>query len=716
MNLSQKCKKNRKKLKKILYYLVTIKNYWRKKMRIIDIEVKSGKYNIYLEKNFSPKLNEYIEKYEKVLIITDDIVENLHLKKFMENLSISADRLSYYAVTNGEKSKTSMVAEKIYDFLIENEFYRNSLIITLGGGVVCDLGGYVASTYMRGVDFIQVPTTLLAQVDASIGGKVAINHKKTKNIIGCFYQPKAVFISIDFLKTLEKKHFKSGVAEMVKHSLICENEEYFNFLSRYCEEIECLNERYIEEAIEESCKIKKSVVEKDEKETGDRVFLNLGHTYAHALESIYALEGVSHGEAVAKGIIFELQLFKYLEEDLSIAKEIENKINNIKMIFEKFQIDCKPVYVENKALIGYLKKDKKNSNNGVTFIKFNDFGKLEVRKITEDKIEEFNLKIKDENNRFIKAVIDVGSNSTRIFISEVETIQDSSGNNRIKIINSLYKWVEITSLGKGVTKDKVLNREAMDRTFNCIKWYKEKALKYGASKIEAYATSAVRDAKNREEFMKEIQEIGVDIQCIEGEIEAKLSFIGISSIYPKREIGIIDIGGGSTEISIGMDDRIDYSASYNVGAVRVTEMFFQSINSNGEIVEDYSDETIKKAKDWLKEEFSYLKKFEELDFTLLGVAGTVSKQVTILEKMDVYDVKVVDRYVLSLDNIKENYRMLIGKSLEERKHLPGLEPKRAEYVIAGTLILIVLLEDILKKDKIIFSEIDNLEGSIIYFS
>lgn len=689
-------------------------------MKVIELEVHSGKYNIYISNNYFQEIKKYTKGYNKVLIISDDKVGPIYINDFVEKISENTEgansNIYYYEIPNGENSKSYNNVEKIYDYLIENEFYRNSLIITLGGGVVCDLGGYIAATYMRGIDFIQVPTTLLAQVDASIGGKVAINHKKYKNIIGSFYQPKAVFISSKFLKTLELDHFKSGMVEIIKHSLISKNRDYFYYLLENFRSIEELENEYIEKIIELSCEIKKGIVEKDEKETGDRAFLNLGHTYAHALETIYNLEGISHGEAVAKGIIFELELFKYLEKDSNQIEKIENNLEEIKGIFEAFKIDWKQIYLENKILISHLKKDKKNSNSGITFIKFKNFGDLEMVKIIDNKVEEFNTKLKEKENRFIKAVIDVGSNSTRLFISEVEKTIDETGKYSLKIIKSLHKWVEITSLGKGVNQSKMLNDEAIERTFRCIEDYKEKASQYGAAQVEAYATSAVRDSKNKNEFLDKISNIGINIKCIPGETEAKLSFIGISSVYHSEEIGIIDIGGGSTEISIGMNERIDYSGSYNVGAVRVTEMFFQKSDESGNIIEDYTKEKVEEAREWIKEQFLPLNEYRDKEFTLLGVAGTVSKQVTILEKMDVYDSNKIDGYLLSLKNIKDNYEMLVGKSLEERKHLPGLEPKRAEYVIAGTLILLTLLEDVFKKNKIIFSEVDNLEGSTIYFN
>lgn len=667
-------------------------------MRELNVKTSVGSYNIFInDKNFE-KLKEMVSKYSKILILTNKTVGSLYgeiIKKALEDFQIF-----YIEIENGEKHKNYKSAEEVYDFLIENHFYRDSLIITLGGGVICDLGGYIAATYMRGIDFLQIPTTLLAQVDASIGGKVAINYKNIKNIVGAFYPPKGVFIDPQFLKTLPEREFKSGMVEVIKHALLSKNENEISFLENRSEEIKKMNLDILEEMIEHSCAVKKEYVEVDEHEKGVRAFLNLGHTYGHTLESIYHLKNITHGEGVAKGIIFEMDLFS----------ENNRLRERVLKLFERYEIDCFPVYINENTLIKNMKKDKKNIDNKLTFINLKEIGEAQSKKIEVEKVIELNDKFKESYRKEIKAVIDVGTNSTRLFISEVEKNQ-----NEIKIVKSIYKWVEITSLGKGLNEKKILTEAAMKRTLDVIEEFYKKGINYGATSVEAYATSAVRDAKNREDFMKKVRDIGVNIQCISGEMEAKLPFIGIASIHREKKIGIIDIGGGSTEISIGKNESIELSKSFNVGAVRVTEMFFQKIKNDGSIEENYNFEKVKEATEWIKSQFQPLKEFKDKDFILLGVAGTVSKQVTILEKMDVYDSKKIDRYPLTLKNIEDNYELLLGKTLEERMKLPGLEPKRAEYVIAGTLILKLLMSEIFEKDKIIFSEVDNLEGSVIHF-
>ena len=187
--------------------------------------------------------------------------------------------------------------------MIDNEFSRKSVVVSLGGGVVCDMGGYIASTYMRGIEFIQVPTSLLAQVDASVGGKVAINHIKCKNMIGTFKQPYKVIIDIEFLKTLETKEFKSGMGELLKHSFLTKNKDYLSYIEENIENIKKYRNDVLEKIVEESIKVKKYFVDIDPYEKKERAFLNLGHTYAHALESFFDYKVYTHGEAVSKGII-----------------------------------------------------------------------------------------------------------------------------------------------------------------------------------------------------------------------------------------------------------------------------------------------------------------------------------------------------------------------------------------------------------------------------
>ncbi|MGL4688123.1 MAG: 3-dehydroquinate synthase [Fusobacteriaceae bacterium] len=671
-------------------------------MEILNISLKDENYNIYIGPNSIVKLKEYIEKYDSILLLSNDKVGMLYKKNILSLIPLG----KYFQLPDGEEYKDYNSIEKIYDFMEENNFYRNSLIISLGGGVICDIGGYVASSYMRGIDFIQIPTSLLAQVDASIGGKVAINHRNSKNLIGAFYQPKAVIIDTNFLKTLDKKEFISGMGEVIKHSLIKDNRDYFDFLNVNSDKILDLNEELLIKMIKYSCEIKKYIVEHDEKENGIRSILNFGHTYGHALESIYKFKNIPHGEGVAKGILFEIELGEYTNKNnetiltplLKIKKEIIN-------IFEKYKINPLPVYIKDNILINSMKKDKKNSTLGLTFISFKNFGQLASITLKEENIIKFNNIFCNKVNPKIKAVLDIGTNSVRVFISE--TIINEHSKNSIfknKITKSLFKGIEITSLGQGVNSSNCLSSEAMERTVKAIIKFKEIALSYGATEIEAFATSAVRDATNREDFMTTVRNHDINIRCISGEIEATLSFTGLSEVFSEDKIAVLDIGGGSTEISIGENGSVEFLKSFNVGAVRATEKFFPT--------QDYSDENIQKCSQWLKEGFSSLYDISLLNFTLIGVAATVTTHVTIFEKMQIYNGEKINLFNLTKEIIENNLTLLKNKTLEERKNIIGLESKRAEFIIAGTLILLFIMK-ILNKDNIIVSEVDNLEGATI---
>ena len=297
----------------------------------------------------------------------------------------------------------------------------------------------------------------------------------------------------------------------------------------------------------------------------------------------------------------------------------------------------------------------------------------------------------------IKGVIDIGTNSCRLFIAELENTSEGK-----KIKRELVKNVEIVKLGEGVNKTHNLNPNAIKRTLDCLKKYKEKASSYGVENIRAFATSAVRDAENREVFLQEVSKLGIKIECISGKTEATLNFLGNSLIFKDR-ILVVDIGGGSTEFTLGKDKTIDFIQSINIGAVRATEKFFSD--------NDYSEEKIEKCRSWIRKNLEILKTIKDRDFKLIGVAGTATTQISVRDKMEIYDSSKVHMATLTLDELKENLSLFLSKNFEERKKIVGLEEKRADVIIAGTLILLTILEE-LNQDKIIISESDNLSGAI----
>ena len=297
----------------------------------------------------------------------------------------------------------------------------------------------------------------------------------------------------------------------------------------------------------------------------------------------------------------------------------------------------------------------------------------------------------------IKGVIDIGTNSCRLFIAELENTSEGK-----KIKRELVKDVEIVKLGEGVNKTHNLNPNAIKRTLDCLKKYKEKASSYGVENIRAFATSAVRDAENREVFLQEVSKLGIKIECISGKTEATLNFLGNSLVFKER-ILVVDIGGGSTEFTLGKDKTIDFIQSINIGAVRATEKFFSD--------NDYSEEKIEKCKAWIRKNLEILKTIKDRDFKLIGVAGTATTQISVRDKMEIYDSSKVHMATLTLDELKENLSLFLSKNFEERKKIVGLEEKRADVIIAGTLILLTILEE-LNQEQIIISESDNLSGAI----
>lgn len=660
-------------------------------MKKINIEVTSTQYEILLGNNIIPEINSYLTDYDKVLILSNEDIASLYFSKVKSEIKNKAN-LHFFTIPEGENYKNLETVMSIYDYMVENDFSRKSVIVSLGGGVICDIGGFTAATYMRGIDFIQIPTSLLAQVDASIGGKTGVDHPKGKNLIGAFKQPRLVLIDIQFLSTLPKEQFSSGMAEVIKYSLITynKNTDFFKFLQCEKENIVNLDPDTLIKMIKTSCTIKKYFVENDEFEKGERALLNLGHTYGHALEKLFKFNNITHGEGIAKGIIFEFELSENINK-------IENtlKISALNL-FNLYGINPYPIYYPEALLVEVLKKDKKNSFGKINFILFNKNYSLYKESVDLKNIYYVNNLFK---NRFIKGIIDIGTNSCRLFLAQI-LVSD----NNISIEKEIIKLVEIVKLGEDVNKNHYLKEEAIKRTLKCLKKYKKIAESYGVFKIDAFATSATRDSQNRDLFLEKVKKLGIDIKCISGENEAVLNFKGNSIVFDSQ-ILVVDIGGGSTEFTLGTHTHdIKFMKSFNVGAVRATELFFKEQN--------YSSQNIDVCIRWVKENLHELNNIKNEKFNLIGVAGTVTTQVSVLKKMKIYDSKKVHLTVISLEDIKNNLDLFLSKNLEERKKIVGLEEKRADVIIAGTIILQTIMK-LLNCQTITVSESDNLNGAMI---
>ena len=652
--------------------------------------------DIYVGSNIISILNDYTKDFDKILIFSNETIVDLYFEKFKSTLN-EKDKIFYFAIKDGEEYKNIESILPVYDFMLENNFSRKSLVISLGGGVICDMGGYISATYMRGIEFIQVPTSLLAQVDASVGGKVAINHPKCKNMIGSFKNPYRVIIDVEFLKTLPKREFKSGMGELLKHSFLTKDKSYLGYIENNVEKIKNLDNKVLENIVEQSIRIKKHYVDIDPFEKGERTFLNLGHTYAHALESFFDYKAFTHGEAVAKGVIFDLEL-----------SLLRGKINNeylerAKNIFKLFNIDTDLIYLPSDKFISLMKKDKKTSFSKIITILLDSEGHLCKTEIKEDEI----IKIVDKyKNNFLRASIDIGTNSCRLFIAEV--LKD---NKNITFKKEIYKDLEIVKLGEDVNKNKFLKEEAIERTLKCLKKYREIVDKYSMEEknIICFATSATRDANNSDYFIKKVyDETKIKINCISGDEEAYINFKGVISSFDKNfkeNILVFDIGGGSTEFTLGNINGIKKEISLNIGSVRITEKFFLD---NG--IYNYCEENRIKAKEWVKENLKELKDFKNENFTLIGVAGTTTTQVSVREKMEVYDSEKIHLSSLTSKEINDNLNLFI-KNINKQE-IKGLDPKRKDIIIGGTIILKEILE-YFEKDFVIVSENDNLMGAIL---
>ncbi len=283
-------------------------------------------------------------------IITDDIVYKIYKDKIQQEFSRESLNYKFLVIKHGEKSKRFKTFKTISNKMLKSGFDRQSCIIAFGGGVVGDLAGYVAGTYMRGIPFIQIPTTLLAQVDSSIGGKVAVDLKHGKNSTGLFYQPLKVIIDIDFLNTLPETEFNNGMIEVIKHGII-RNEKYFRFIEDNLEKIRNRDTETLIQLIYGSCLIKGDVVQKDEKEKDLRRILNFGHTIGHALEVIKHYK-IKHGFAVGFGMIKESEISNKL------GYLSENDLTRQRTILEA--VGIKPIKYNKQKLLNMIKNDKKN--------------------------------------------------------------------------------------------------------------------------------------------------------------------------------------------------------------------------------------------------------------------------------------------------------------------------------------------------------------------
>lgn len=338
----------------------------------------STAYDILIDKGILDKAGEFIKSVKptgKCAVITDDNVDRLYGERVMNSLNGADIDARKFVFPHGEISKNHSTLLKIYDYLAENGFTRSDYIAALGGGVVGDTAGFAAATYMRGIDFVQIPTTVVAQSDSSVGGKTAVDISAGKNLVGAFHQPRLVIADTETLSTLTPEFFADGMAEVIKHGMI-KSRELFELLSSSDVKANLV------EIMKQNVSIKGKVVENDECEKHERMLLNFGHTLGHALEKFYNFSGLTHGYAVAIG----MSTFTHIAERRGMCKSgVADKLDALLTKCGLPLTDPAPTYELFKLSLG----DKKHLANGMNIVICSDIGKSEIVRMSVDEYEKF---------------------------------------------------------------------------------------------------------------------------------------------------------------------------------------------------------------------------------------------------------------------------------------------------------------------------------------
>lgn len=337
----------------------------------LQVHLEDRTYPIYIGEDLLARdLIKHHISGQQVFIVTNTTVAPLYLEKLKVHFhELQCDQI---ILPDGEVYKTLETVSLIFDALISKKHRRNTTLIALGGGVVGDMTGFAAACYQRGVDFIQVPTTLLSQVDAAIGGKTAVNHPKGKNMIGAFHQPRAVLIDIATLRTLSDREFSCGLAEIIKAALICD-EDFFGWLEDHLPQMLSKDQHALIHAIKAACAIKAKIVASDERDANIRALLNLGHTFAHALERRFSFKEWLHGEAVAMGLVLATD---YSRRIGWVDDKTLDRVKNI-LTIAKLPIRL-PNSVATKQLVECMNMDKKKDTSDLKLVLLKEIGRAVV--------------------------------------------------------------------------------------------------------------------------------------------------------------------------------------------------------------------------------------------------------------------------------------------------------------------------------------------------
>ncbi len=339
-------------------------------------------YDIVLEPDFGRLKDEVISlgtASKKLCIVSDSNVAGLYGQEVLEILSGCSRETVLFVFPAGEEHKNLDTVKNLYEFLIQNKFERGDMLVALGGGVTGDLCGFAAATYLRGISFIQIPTTLLSQVDSSIGGKTGVDFDSYKNMVGAFHMPRLVYTNLSTLRTLDNEQFASGMGEVLKHGLI-KNRDYYNWLASHADSINARNLDDCEKMILESNRIKRDVVEKDPKEQGERALLNFGHTLGHAIEKLKDFT-LLHGHCVALGCVAACSI--------SVRRGCltESDIVGFCQTLEKYQLPISTSGLVIEDVIDATKHDKKMDGGTIKFILLKSLGEAYIdRSVTEEEM------------------------------------------------------------------------------------------------------------------------------------------------------------------------------------------------------------------------------------------------------------------------------------------------------------------------------------------
>lgn len=336
-------------------------------------------YDIYIEKDFSMLAKAFEElniKNRKICIVTESNVGPLYANAVKEELEKTGNAVFVYTFEAGEQNKNLDTVQNVYEFLIKNHFDRKDILAALGGGVTGDLTGFTAASYLRGIDFIQIPVSLLAQVDSSIGGKTGVDFRAYKNMVGAFHMPKLVYMNTSTLNSLDARQFNSGFGEIIKHGLI-KDKAYYEWLIENTDKIKSLDPVYLEQMISRSCEIKRDVVEKDPTEKKDRALLNFGHTLGHAIEKLMDFQ-LYHGECVVLGMLAALQI------SVNRGYITTEEFDKAKECFKMYDFPMQIKDITTDDIVKISKNDKKMDAGKIKFILLNSIGNAYIDMTVSD--------------------------------------------------------------------------------------------------------------------------------------------------------------------------------------------------------------------------------------------------------------------------------------------------------------------------------------------